>query len=140
MRAQTITRFIGRLAGSAASSDSDHAPYLHHNPGTSSADLNAHSGEAAPDASSLDEALRGLIVGLKLGAAEAAALRHASEWCEEQGFDSIEMIKEVGVEDEFVAALALKRGKQMLLRKRLGEMPAAPTVAASAPLEMTARL
>ena len=50
------------------------------------------------------------------------------------------MIKEVGVEDEFVAALALKRGKQMLLRKRLGEMPGAPTVAASGPQEMTAQL
>ena len=84
--------------------------------------------------------MRGLIVGLKLGAAEAAALRHASEWCEEQGFDSVEMIKELGVEDEFVAALALKRGKQMLLRKRLGEMPGAPTVAASGPQEMTAQL
>ncbi len=75
------------------------------------ADLSAHSREEAPDASSLDEALRGLIVGLKLGAAEAVALRHASEWCEEQGFDSVEMIKELGVEDEFVTALALKRGK-----------------------------
>ena len=81
----------------------------------------------------LDETLQGLIQGLTLGAGEADALRHASEWCEEQGVDGFEMIKEVGMEDEFVAALALKPGKQRQLRKRLGEMPGASSAAATAP-------
>ena len=81
----------------------------------------------------LDETLQGLIQGLTLGAGEADALRHASEWCEEQGVDGFEMIKEVGMEDDFVAALALKPGKQRQLRKRLGEMPGASSAAATAP-------
>ena len=81
----------------------------------------------------LDETLQGLIQGLTLGAGEADALRHASEWCEEHGVDGFEMIKEVGMEDEFVAALALKRGKQRQLRKRLGEMLGASSAAATTP-------
>jgi len=45
----------------------------------------------------------------------------ALQWCEEQGVDSIEEVREVGAEacDEFVAALGLKPIKKKLVMQRL---------------------
>jgi hypothetical protein len=64
---------------------------------------------------------------VNLGGKYEAALA----WCEEQGCDSIAMLKELGMEDELVAALQLKPAKAKQLRKRIAEF---------APPELSERL
>ena len=83
------------------------------------------SGSSKQRASSeLDASLRGLIEGLKLGAAATAeAVRAASVWCEREGVDSAAELVEAEMEADFVAALKLKAAKQKILAKRLSELP-----------------
>lgn len=51
----------------------------------------------------------------------AKALSLASAWCSEQGADSLEELKEVEAEADFVAALQLKPLKAKLLLSRMGK-------------------
>lgn len=70
----------------------------------------------------LSESLRDLIEGLNLGnAGTAEALRAASDFIDEQGYDCIAELHEVGATDELVARLELKPGKARLLSKRLAD-------------------
>ena len=60
--------------------------------------------------------LRGFLESCSL----SLALRQAEGWCNEQGFDNLADIVEVGMEQEFVAELGeLKPGKRQLVLKRL---------------------
>jgi hypothetical protein len=65
-----------------------------------------------------------LIEGLNLGGSGTAeALRKAGAWCEREGVDSADELKEAAMEGEFVAALGLKNAKTKILTKRLAELP-----------------
>ena len=94
--------------------------------------LGRAAGSGKSVAAPADDPVAGLRVLLfardvNLGGKYEAALA----WCEEQGYDSIAMLKELGVEDELVAALQLKPGKAKQLRKRIAEF---------APPELSERL
>merc|ERR1719171_2105102 len=68
----------------------------------------------------LDPKLRQLIEGLGLDeTTEAVALRTAAAWCDEQGCDSLEALREVEMEADFVTALQLKPIKHKQLLKRI---------------------
>jgi hypothetical protein len=77
---------------------------------------NGEADESPP----LDPALVQLIEGLKLGwEAQVEALRAARAWCAAEGVESFATLKEVGMEDEFVAALQLRTAKQKQLHQRI---------------------
>ena len=82
----------------------------------------APCGHETADADLLSASVRGLIEGLHLGDARTAdALRAASGFIAEQGYDSAAELNEVGAADELIAHLDLKPGKARLLSKRLAE-------------------
>ena len=71
--------------------------------------------------------LSALLEKAKLG----GRLAEAEAWCADEGIDSVPYLRLAEMEDEFVAALQLKRAQATVLAKLLREVPAS----AEAPAE-----